>query len=136
MSALGIGLAEVTARREIGVYALYAADTPKSLQPRFAEMARDATQELVAQGLEEQRLHVEESLELRYVGLNETISISRPADGDYRAAYIAAFNQRFGYIADEGEIEIVTASFCPGRSPRAPFGKPISRCSIVRFKTS
>ena len=158
LSALGIGLAEVTVHRERGVYEKFDAIRP-GLEDLFGSLSSAAKQELAnsaGQGSAEHSLSHRESralrpgegesqtsvestrdspspldnsrpsrwagevkktrtpllacsLDLRFLGLDEPITIARPENDDFQAAYEAEFESRCGYLPPNRELEVVTA---------------------------
>ncbi len=109
MSALGIGLAEVTGHKELGIY-----EKLQSVQDRigaiFEELTEEARSELVSNSTDsniEPRFNC--SLDLRFVGLDEPIQIAQPQDNDFQSAYENEFETRCGYLPSDRELELVTA---------------------------
>ncbi|HEX4130237.1 MAG TPA: hydantoinase B/oxoprolinase family protein [Pirellulales bacterium] len=109
LSAYGIGLAEVSRHRAAGVYRPYSAETVAALRTTFDELAAPARDEVQAEGILATRIDVRELLDLRYRGLDAYLTIERPADGDWPAAYEAAHEKLYGYRHAGRELEIVAA---------------------------
>ncbi len=57
-------------------------------------------EELIAQGVNAKSLQFDESLSLRYFGTDTNLSISRPHDEDYGAAFIAEHMREFAFALD------------------------------------
>lgn len=54
--------------------------------------------ELVAQGASEESLQFEESLSMRYFGTDTNLTISRPSDEDYGAAFVSEHMREFAFV--------------------------------------
>ena len=122
LSAFGIGLADHTRHRVTGVYRLYSAEAMKELAADFQRMEAEAIAELenelpseaerFAAGGQRKAGHLWEihrRLDLRYEGLDASLTIDEPMDGDYAAAFNAAHQKLFGYLQTGRSIEIVAA---------------------------
>ncbi|MDX1969722.1 MAG: hydantoinase B/oxoprolinase family protein [Planctomycetaceae bacterium] len=108
LSAYGIGHADVKRFRQQGVLAPYSATVLAELEPVIAEMHASARAEVLAEGVPESRLAAPViALDLRYRGVEAAISVPRPADGDYAAAYAERHRRRYGYVRDGRPLEIV-----------------------------
>lgn len=107
LSAYGIGLAEPERHRVLGVYQPYSTAALAELEPQFQELEQATRQDLVEDGADEQTVVVRRSLDLRYRGLDAFLTIERPTDGDYAAAYVAEHRRRFGYAHEGRPLELV-----------------------------
>ncbi len=68
LSAYGIGLADVSKHRVLGVYQPYSELAVRALEQQFDELAADAAREVLAEGIIAERLETRRALELRYQG--------------------------------------------------------------------
>jgi 5-oxoprolinase (ATP-hydrolysing) len=110
LSAYGIGLADVRRFRERAVLQIYSSETLAALEPVFRELEGDARREVLADGVAEANLRQpHRSLDLRYRGIESTLNVSAPADGNFAARYAELHAQQFGYRRDGRPIEIVAA---------------------------
>ena len=110
LSAYGIGLADVRRFREQAVLKPCTAETLSGLEPLFARMEREARTEVLAEGVPDE--HVQppaRSLDLRYQGIEATINVPSPADGDYLRRYSELHQQLYGYTHANRAIEITAA---------------------------
>ncbi len=108
LSAYGIGHADVKRFRQQGVLAPYSVTALAELESLIAEMYASARAEVLAEGMPESCLAAPVvSLDLRYRGVEATISVPQPEDGDYAAAYAARHRQLYGYVRDGRPLEIV-----------------------------
>ena len=122
LSAYGIGLADVRRFREQAVLKPCTAETLSGLEPLFARMEREARTEVLAEGVPDE--HVQppaRSLDLRYQGIEATINVPSPADGDYVRRYSELHQQLYGYTHASRAIEITAARVeVVGRMPDPP----------------
>lgn len=109
LSALGIGLAEVRRQRTAGVYAVWDPAGQTLVAQTLAQLAEQVRADLRAEGVAEEALQLEECLDLRYVGTETALSIPRPEDGDYAAAFAREHQQRYGYQQQGRPLEVVLA---------------------------
>ncbi len=115
LSARGIGLADHVRHRAEGVYRPYSADALAAIEPLVVRLDAEARSELLAEapaaGAEDntERIEVIRRLDLRYQGVEAFLTIARPADGDYAAAYHAEHERIYGYMQRSRPLEIVAA---------------------------
>ena len=110
LSAYGIGLADVRRFRERAVLQHYSKETLAALTPVFQEMETEARREVLADGVSEANLQPpSRSLDLRYQGVESTINVPWPADGDFAARYGQLHEQLYGYRREGRALEIVAA---------------------------
>ena len=110
LSAYGIGLADVRRFRERAVLQPYSAETLAALEPLFREIEADARREVLADGVAEANVQPPvRSLDLRYHGVESTINVICPADGDFAARYGELHEQLYGYRREGRALEVVAA---------------------------
>ena len=114
LSAYGIGVAELACdrQRDAGRVALDpdSGRAPASCDESLAALEAEARATLQAEGAKPGAIHVEHSLDLRYVGTETPLSVR--ASGkvpDWRAAFETQHQRRFGYTRPGRAIEAVTA---------------------------
>ena len=107
-SALGIGLADTTwegsapaPRRPLDAGAL------EALESDFAGLETEGRRHIESQGVAPGAIRIVRKLDLRHVGTETPLTISRPATGDYRAAFIEAHRHLYGYVREDRPIEVV-----------------------------
>jgi 5-oxoprolinase (ATP-hydrolysing) len=153
LSALGIGMAEVARHAVAGVYVPYSSEAVSKLDAKFAELVAQCTAEVAAEGIARERIEACCSLDVRYRGLDAMLSIDKPADGDYAAAFAERHRQLYGYVHAGRALEIVAlrvratghnrealetsqraavVPFVPGASSEAIFGGQALATAIVR----
>ncbi len=107
LSALGIGLADVTRHRSCGI--------EQPLDESSLATAREQLEELESKAIEEVHREVVEqvfstrSLDLSYEGVNSVLTIDWPEHGDFSAAFADAHRRRYGYIHAGKSLTIVAA---------------------------
>jgi 5-oxoprolinase (ATP-hydrolysing) len=109
LSAYGIGLADVTRHRARGVYQPYSSLAVSRLRPLLDTMSNEARQEVLAEGVPPQNIEIRQLLDLRYQGLDASLTIQRPASGNWLAAYEAEHEKLYGYRFAGRSVEIVAA---------------------------
>ncbi|MEO2034448.1 MAG: hydantoinase B/oxoprolinase family protein, partial [Planctomycetaceae bacterium] len=110
LSAYGIGLADVRRFGERSVLKPYSAKTLKMIEPEFRELETSAVADVKAEGVDESQIDKPiRSLDLRYRGVESTINVPRPDDGDYARRYAELHQQLYGYVHAGRDIEITAA---------------------------
>ena len=87
--------------------------------------------EVRAEGIPDERIEpAARSLDLRYRGVESTITVAWPEDGDFVSAYEAQHERLYGYRHEDRSLEIVAARVeVTGRMPSASIseGRPTKR---------
>ncbi len=110
LSAYGIGLADVRRFGERSVLKPYSTDQLADLESLFSELEQTARAEVVAEGISAERIHqATRSLDLRYAGVESTIRVICPPDGDYAKRYEELHRQLYGYAHSGRKLEITAA---------------------------
>jgi 5-oxoprolinase (ATP-hydrolysing) len=109
LSAYGIGLADVTRHRALGVYQPYSTLAISRLRSTIDSMSREARQEVLSEGIPPQNIEVRQLLDLRYRGLEASLTVERPRDGNWLARYEAEHEKLYGYRLTGRPVEIVAA---------------------------
>lgn len=109
MSALGIGLADAVRHRLQAYYRNLSEVPAAELSATFARLADECRTELLAESIAPDRITIQESLELRYVGVDASLIVERPDDGDYEAAFATLHRTRYGYDYAQRPLELVAA---------------------------
>jgi len=110
LSAYGMGMADVKKYSQRPVGKRYNKETLQDLESLFQEMEQKLNKEVRAEGVPEQRiLAPRRMLDLRYRGQESTLTITCPADGDYRQAFEAQHRQQYGFIYPDRGLEIHAA---------------------------
>jgi len=107
LSAYGIGLADVRRQAERPVHRPYGPEMLAELQPTFAQLTAELTAAVRAEGIAAEHLAPPIwSLDLRYRGVEGTLNIVAPADGDYAAEFRRRHRQIYGYEHVGRELEV------------------------------
>ena len=109
LSAVGIGLADVTQHRSTGVERAYNDDSLADVRRKLDDLEREAADVVRAEGVPPDRITATRSLDLRYQGVDAYLTIPWPEDDDFAAAFAAAHRQRYGYTHDDRPLEIAAA---------------------------
>ena len=110
LSAYGMGLADVRRFGERAVLKPYSEQTLVELEPVFARLESDVRAHVLREGIPPERIHPPiRSLEMRYSGVEATIVVARPEDGNYARQYELLHQQLYGYTHSGRELEIVAA---------------------------
>ncbi len=122
LSAYGIGLADIRRFRVQAVLKPCSAETLAELEPLFARLEAEATDEVAAEGIPAAQIAAPlRSLDLRYQGIEATINVPAPADANYAARYVELHQQLYGYKHESRAIEITAARVeVIGRIPDPP----------------
>ncbi|HEX4413119.1 MAG TPA: hydantoinase B/oxoprolinase family protein [Lacipirellulaceae bacterium] len=107
LSALGIGLADVTRHRSCGIERPLSDASIIFAKSRLDELEREAIVEVCNEGVE--RFSSRQSLDLSYSGQDEYLTIDWPADGDFHTAFASAHRRRYGYVHERRPLTIVAA---------------------------
>lgn len=79
LSAYGIGLADVTSMKQQAVEAELRDDVLADLQSAFAGLESAARENLLAQGVQPERIRIERKLAIKYAGTDSTLLLSTPS---------------------------------------------------------
>lgn len=110
LSAYGIGLADVRRFAEHSVLNPYSPEQLAELESLFGELESRARAEVLAEGIAESQIQpTVRSLDMRYRGVESTINVLRPEDGDYAQLYEQLHERLYGYVHEGREIEITAA---------------------------
>ncbi len=107
LSAYGIGLADVRRFREQAVLRPFSPEVLTELELQFTKIAAELRDEVLAEGVIADRIDPPQmALDLRYRGIDAVITVPRPADGNFSAAYISQHRQLYGYIREGRPLEV------------------------------
>ncbi|HEY2252966.1 MAG TPA: hydantoinase/oxoprolinase family protein, partial [Planctomycetaceae bacterium] len=122
LSAYGIGLADIRRFGEQAVLKPWSAEQAAALEPLFARLESQARDAVVAEGIPAEAISpANRSLDLRYQGVEASINVSCPAEGDYATRYEELHQQLYGYKHAGRGVEIVAARVeVVGRMPDPP----------------
>jgi 5-oxoprolinase (ATP-hydrolysing) len=122
LSAFGIGLADVRRFGERAVLRPCNPDQITALEPVFEELEAAAHRDVLAEGIPPDSIErSRRSLDLRYRGIEATINVPTPEDGDFTTRYEELHQKLYGYKHSGREVEILAARVeIVGRTPEPP----------------
>ncbi len=110
LSAYGMGQADVRRFGEQAVLQPYSTEQIEVLEPLFERLESRAREQVLAEGISDEHIRPPiRSLDLRYQGVEATINVIRPDDGDYALAYEELHQQLYGYTQSARAMEITAA---------------------------
>ncbi len=110
LSAYGMGLAEVTATREASVEAPLEERGASVLDTALAPLVREATGELVAQGVAPGQLRVERRAHLKYSGTDTSVEVRHGPPAVMRSEFERLYRRRFSFLMPEREVVVEAVS--------------------------
>jgi len=110
LSAYGMGLADQTAMRERMIEAPLAVDGLQALEDALGALADEAANSLLAQGVPPSRIETVRRVHVRYAGTDSAIAVPFGDVEQMRAAFEAAYRQRYSFLMDGAELIVEVAS--------------------------
>jgi 5-oxoprolinase (ATP-hydrolysing) len=101
LSAWGIGLADLVELRQAPVQRELDAASLAAAGATLARLGAAAAATLAAQGVAQDAVVIEHRLRLRTAGSDTTLEVPLAAEAVVRAAFAAAHERRFGFLADD-----------------------------------
>jgi 5-oxoprolinase (ATP-hydrolysing) len=141
LSAYGIGLADITAMREISVEMELTDGAVRELERRFTQAERAAGTELLAQDVPPEQIRFIRHIHLRYEGTDTALPIVFADRGAMLRAFAAAYRQRFSFLLPDRAVIAATLSveaigianaLAADTSPLPPRASTLSPSDIVR----
>ncbi|MBI1817668.1 MAG: hydantoinase B/oxoprolinase family protein [Deltaproteobacteria bacterium] len=121
LSAFGIGMADVKRLSARDVSQAYGEETLAAIEPTFRATEDELRGAVRAEGVAADAITAARSLDLRYAGQSSEITVPRPNDDDYAAAFERRHRQRYGFMFAGRGIEIVAARVeVTGETPKPP----------------
>jgi len=134
LSAYGMGLADQTAMRERAVEMKL--DDARPLQQAAQDLASAARQELVTQGVPEQRIRVEQRVHLKYDGTDTALPVKLADRAQMIAEFEEAYRKQFSFlmpgralVAEAISVEAIAPGDAPKEQPaqRRKAAPPVQR---------
>ena len=110
LSAYGMGLADQIAMREASLENALDAAGLQAAEHRLRELGAAASDELVAQGVAPQAIELRCTLHLRYQGTDTALGVPLSGLDAARAAFEAAYSQRFAFLMPDRPLVIEAVS--------------------------
>ena len=110
LSAYGIGLADIRAMYEEAVEGTLSDELIDSVNERYVSIAQKAKAEILAQGIPEDRISVQERAHVRYEGTDSAVIVNAGGSGQIRKEFEDAHRQRFGFIMPHKNVIVEAIS--------------------------
>ncbi|MEP7125452.1 MAG: hydantoinase B/oxoprolinase family protein [Byssovorax sp.] len=110
LSAYGIGLADQTAMREKAVEITLETAAIALTRATLDALADEARADLVAQGIEANRVEVRRRVHLRYAGTDTALVVDDDAPEAMRAAFEDAYRRRFAFLMERRSLIVEAVS--------------------------
>jgi 5-oxoprolinase (ATP-hydrolysing) len=110
LSAYGMGLADQTAMREQGMEVGLSTSGLTTLKEKLLELAGEARQDLVSQGVESARIVVLERMHLRYEGTDSVIVVPFDSIDKMSAQFEAAYKKRYSFLMPDKQLVVEAIS--------------------------
>ncbi|WP_457575157.1 hydantoinase B/oxoprolinase family protein [Desulfomarina sp.] len=110
LSAYGMGLADISALKEVHIEQVFTEDSIKMLSAACKPLMAETRSELLAQNIEDKQISFIRKAHLRYEGTDSPLLIDMAGFTDMKNNFEAAHKQRFGFIAPERELVIEALS--------------------------
>ncbi len=101
LSAYGMGLANITAMREVQVEKPLDENVVSIIETLSSPREKDACFELQAQGIEQSRITIVRKVHVRYEGTDSFLPLEFGSVKEMRSAFEQSHRRRFGFIARE-----------------------------------
>ena len=110
LSAYGMGLADISALKEVHIEQVFTKDSIKMLSEACKPLMEETRSELLAQNIESSQISFIRKAHLRYEGTDSPLLIDVGSFFDMKNNFEAAHKQRFGFIAPERALVIEALS--------------------------
>ena len=97
LSAYGISKADLQRDSVVPFASRLDSDATPEIESRLAALRQSVEEDLVSQGAVQGSIQFDESLVLKYFGTDTNLTISKPADGNYEAAFEAEHFREFAF---------------------------------------
>ncbi|MDB5771268.1 MAG: 5-oxoprolinase [Burkholderia sp.] len=142
LSAYGMGLADQTAMREQGMEIGLSPSAMEPLKTKLLDLAAEARQDLVSQGVQDECISVLERVHLRYEGTDSVIVVPCDSIENMTAQFEVAYKKRYSFLMPDKELVIEAISVeAVGRSEDAsvnldelpPRSGPLQAAEVVQL---
>lgn len=109
LSAYGMGLADISARRQLTVERPLTGPVINRLESSIDTLKCEAIKELNSQGVSEKESNCSIRVHLKYQGTDSAIDVPYDTIGNMQAAFEKIHREQFGFISPEAALVIETA---------------------------
>jgi 5-oxoprolinase (ATP-hydrolysing) len=121
LSAFGMGLAELTAQRELAFEQALNAETCREMNRVFEQLGASAQSDLEKQGVASKDVTLVRRAQLKYGGTDTALSVEAGDEAAMREAFEALYRRRFAFLMPEREIVVEALSVeAIGKNQEAP----------------
>ncbi len=110
LSAYGMGLADQTAMREQAMELELNAESSTALQAQLQALAQQAADDLLAQGVNAERIDVLKRVHLRYDGTDSVIVVAFATIAEMVAQFEVAYKKRYSFLMPDKSMVIEAIS--------------------------
>ncbi len=110
LSAYGMGLADITAMREVQIEHVLGEPIMAIIESKSRPLEEEARQELVSQGMAAEDIVVLRRVHIRYDGTDTSLIVEAGQCDAMREAFEQAHRQRFGFVARERRLMVEAVS--------------------------
>ena len=110
LSAYGMGLADQTAMREQAVELVLSQQVMETLSQRLHDLANNAREDLLAQGVPLRQIEVIERIHLRYDGTDSVIVVPFATPEQMAAHFNAAYQKRYCFLMPDKSLVVEAIS--------------------------
>ncbi|MBK8063972.1 MAG: hydantoinase B/oxoprolinase family protein [Betaproteobacteria bacterium] len=98
LSAYGMGLADQTAMREKSIEARLEEGARRLLEDEAGKLATETREELLAQGVDSERIRVLRRVHLKYEGTDSALLVALGSLADMQAQFEAAYRKQYSFL--------------------------------------
>ncbi|HYD81832.1 MAG TPA: hydantoinase B/oxoprolinase family protein [Paucimonas sp.] len=139
LSAYGMGLADQAAMREAALEIVLRDEATDAMRARLDALASEAEQELLAQGVARQRIHIVRRAHLRYAGTDSALLVQFGTREQMLAQFESEYRKRFSFlmpgkdlIVEAVSVEAIGRSDAPvEQAAAAPRTEPLRAAQVV-----
>lgn len=108
LSALGIGLADITRHRVAPIYQPWSSELLPELEAQWRRLAQETSAELQQEIAQDEPLIVERTIELRYRGMDQPLALVVTGTTDCPTEFQKEHQRLYGYVHADRPLEVVT----------------------------
>ena len=110
LSAYGMGLADLTAMRERAIELRLEPASRDALDAAFAQMAGDASTQLLGQGLSAAQIAIRQRVHVRYDGTDSALVVDDGSLEEIKARFEAAYRMRYSFLMEHKALVVEAVS--------------------------